>query len=78
MLGRHFSSMANLVQEILIRTKERKVKSGLSLLAIRKSQDEVPETKASMLNLRRFPEQEVSESKFRIFFCLDFCYRQKP
>jgi hypothetical protein len=50
----------------------------LSLPAIRKSLDEVPETRVSMLNLRRFPEQEVSESKFRIFFCLDFCYRQKP
>lgn len=70
--------MANLVQEILIRTKERKGKYGLSLPAIRKSLVEVPETKVSMLNLRKFPEQEISKSKFRIFFCLDFCCWQKP
>ena len=60
MLGRHFILMASLEQEILIRIKERKAKFGLSLPAIRKSQTGAPATKASMLNLRKFPEKAES------------------
>ena len=64
MLVRHFSLMANLEQEILIRIKERKEKFGLSLPAIRKRQTEAPATKASMLNLRKFPERTESSNHY--------------
>ena len=64
MLGRHFSLMASLELEIIIRIKERKEKYGLSLLAIRKSQTEAPATKASMSNLRKFPERAIPSNHY--------------